>query len=84
VIIGENMPMFPSEPEDDKGKNLMKEKDLVVFNKSDGSKNMTKSFPEVPDKEGERYVAQVITKKHHIEYTNKLRLSTKIRLNPLL
>jgi len=36
-----------------------------VFRKSEGSKNMKKSFPTVPDKEGERHVAQVITKKHH-------------------
>jgi hypothetical protein len=46
-----------------KGKILMKYSG--VFRKSEGSKNMTKSFPAVPDKEGERHVAQVITKKHH-------------------
>jgi hypothetical protein len=82
--MGENRPMFPNEPEDAKGKSLMKEKDSVVFSKSEGSKNMTKSFPAVPDKEGERHVAQVITKKPHTKSTNKLRLSTEIRLNLVL
>jgi hypothetical protein len=76
--------MFHNELEDAKGKILMKEKDSVVFIKLEGSKNMTKSFPLVSDKEGERNVAQVITKKPDTKYTNKLRLSKKIRLDLVL
>jgi hypothetical protein len=82
--MGENMPMFPNEPEDAKGKSLMKDKDLVFFSKLEGSNNMTKSFPAVPDKKGERHAAQVIMKKTHTKYTNKLRLTTEIRLNLVL
>jgi hypothetical protein len=76
--------MFPNEPEDAKGKIVMKEKDSVVFIKSKGSKNMKKSFPVVRDKQGERHVAQFIMKKNHTKSTNKLRLSTEIRLNIFL
>jgi hypothetical protein len=74
--MGENRPMFPNQPEDSKGKILMKEKDSVVFSKSEYSKNMTKLFPKVLDKEGQRNVAQVTMKKPHTESTNKLRLNT--------
>jgi hypothetical protein len=66
----------------DKRKILMK--DSIVFSKLEGSKNKTKSFPAVLDKEGERHVAQVIMKKHHTKSTNKQRLSIEIRLNHVL